>query len=166
MKTCYEASDRGGYHSHSLDPGVVNAYPFGGIMPAFSLKLQALRLTDAYESASCYTWELTKNELRGLSPRGNYTDQATAACRRSYCQLLRIEGATLSAWRILYGRIANYLDWNRYFFFQVAPQFYSRGCVDPWEHMRFLKNSKLRLLRRYCNWEKITIESTVINFGN
>jgi hypothetical protein len=29
-------------------------------------------------------------------PRANYTDRATAACRRSNCQLLRIEGATWS----------------------------------------------------------------------
>jgi hypothetical protein len=36
----------------------------------------------------------------GLSPRANYTDRATAACRRSDCQLLRIEGATWSALRI------------------------------------------------------------------
>jgi hypothetical protein len=34
------------------------------------------------------------NKLRGLSPRANYTDRETAACRRSYCQLLRMEGAT------------------------------------------------------------------------
>jgi hypothetical protein len=32
--------------------------------------------------------------LHGLSPRAIYTDRATAACRRSDCQLLRIEGAT------------------------------------------------------------------------
>jgi hypothetical protein len=32
--------------------------------------------------------------LRGLSLQANYTDRATAVCRRSYCQLLRIEGAT------------------------------------------------------------------------
>jgi hypothetical protein len=38
--------------------------------------------------------------LHGLSPRANYTDRATAACRRSGCQLLRIEGATWSAWRV------------------------------------------------------------------
>jgi hypothetical protein len=38
--------------------------------------------------------------LCGLSPQANYTDRATAACRRSYCQLLRIEGATWSAWQI------------------------------------------------------------------
>jgi hypothetical protein len=40
------------------------------------------------------------DKLHGLSPRANYTDQATAACQRSDCQLLRIEGATWSAWRI------------------------------------------------------------------
>jgi hypothetical protein len=38
-----------------------------------------------------------QNKLHGLSPRANYTDRATAACRRSYCQLLRIKGATWSA---------------------------------------------------------------------
>jgi hypothetical protein len=38
-----------------------------------------------------------KNKLHGLSPRANYTDRATAACRRSDCQFLRIEGATWSA---------------------------------------------------------------------
>jgi hypothetical protein len=37
-----------------------------------------------------------KTKLHGLSPRANYTDRATAACRRSDCQLLRIEGATLT----------------------------------------------------------------------
>jgi hypothetical protein len=35
--------------------------------------------------------------LHGLSPRANYTDRATAACRQSDCQLLRIKGATWSA---------------------------------------------------------------------
>jgi hypothetical protein len=39
----------------------------------------------------------TKLKLHGLSPRANYTDRATAACWRSDCQLLRIEGATWSA---------------------------------------------------------------------
>jgi hypothetical protein len=41
-----------------------------------------------------------RKKLHGLSPRTNYTDRATTACRRSDCQLLRIEGATWSAWRI------------------------------------------------------------------
>jgi hypothetical protein len=38
-----------------------------------------------------------QNKLHGLSPRANYTDRATAACRRSVCQLFRIKGATWSA---------------------------------------------------------------------
>jgi hypothetical protein len=38
-----------------------------------------------------------EKKLCGLSLQANYTDQAKAACRRSWCQLLRIEGATWSA---------------------------------------------------------------------
>jgi hypothetical protein len=56
-----------------------------------------------------------KNKPHGLSPRANYTDRATAASRRSGCQLLRIKGATWSAWRFLYGRILDFLDRSRYF---------------------------------------------------
>jgi hypothetical protein len=29
-----------------------------------------------------------------------------------------------------HSRISGFLDRSRYFFFQVAPQLYSRGCVD------------------------------------
>jgi hypothetical protein len=42
-------------------------------------------------------FEICKKKLHGLSPRANYTDRATAACRRSDCQRVRIEGATWSA---------------------------------------------------------------------
>jgi hypothetical protein len=38
-----------------------------------------------------------KKKLHGLSQRANYTDRATAACRRSDCQFLEIEVATWSA---------------------------------------------------------------------
>jgi hypothetical protein len=41
-----------------------------------------------------------KLNLRGLSPPANYTYRAIAACRRNYCQLLRIQSATWSAWWI------------------------------------------------------------------
>jgi hypothetical protein len=37
------------------------------------------------------------------------------------------EGAAWSARRIPYGRILDFLDRNRYFFFQVARALYSRG---------------------------------------
>jgi hypothetical protein len=40
---------------------------------------------------------LEKTKLHGLSPRAKYTDRAAAACRRSDCQLVRIEGTTWSA---------------------------------------------------------------------
>jgi hypothetical protein len=73
----------------------------------------------------------TKKKLHGLSPWANYTDRATAACRRSYCQLLKIEGATWSAWRIPrpYSRFSRQ---EPLLFYQAAPpQLYSRGWVDP-----------------------------------
>jgi hypothetical protein len=41
--------------------------------------------------------EVVKLKLHGLSLRANYTDRATAACRRSDCQLVRIESAAWSA---------------------------------------------------------------------
>jgi hypothetical protein len=65
-----------------------------------------------------------------MSPRANYTDQATAACRRSDCQLLRIEGATWSAWRIPTAVYSRFSRQEPLFFYQVAPQLYSRGWVD------------------------------------
>jgi hypothetical protein len=37
-----------------------------------------------------------KSKLRGLSPRANYTDPETVACRQSQCQLLWIEGLSRS----------------------------------------------------------------------
>jgi hypothetical protein len=39
----------------------------------------------------------TKLNSVAFSPQANYTDRATAACRRSQCQLLRIEGVAWSA---------------------------------------------------------------------
>jgi hypothetical protein len=41
-----------------------------------------------------------KNSMVWVRERTIPTDRATAACRRSDCLLLRIEGATWSAWRI------------------------------------------------------------------
>jgi hypothetical protein len=72
-----------------------------------------------------------KTKLHGLSPRANYTDRATAACRRSDCQLMRIEGATWSAWRIPSAVFSRFSGQEPLLFYQVAPQLYSRGWVDP-----------------------------------
>jgi hypothetical protein len=57
------------------------------------------RTTSCHSSCPSHN-SLQKKKLHGLSPRANNTDRATAACRRSDCQLLRIESATWSAWRI------------------------------------------------------------------
>jgi hypothetical protein len=54
-------------------------------------------------------------KLHGLSPRANYTDRATAACRRSDCQLLRIEGCHVVSVTDPYGRIFGFLDRSHYF---------------------------------------------------
>jgi hypothetical protein len=62
-------------------------------------------------------------KLHGLSPRVNYTDRATAACRRSDCQLLRKKGAT---------SLRPYSRFSRQeplLFYQVAPQLYSRVYI-------------------------------------
>jgi hypothetical protein len=46
------------------------------------------------KTAAVSKQNVQKKKLHGLSPRANYTDRATAASRRSGCQLLRIKGAT------------------------------------------------------------------------
>jgi hypothetical protein len=54
-----------------------------------------------FEQGKMWSKQTLKNsKLRGQNPRMNYTGRETAACRRSWCQLLRIEDATWSAWRI------------------------------------------------------------------
>jgi hypothetical protein len=99
---------------------LLNASQFG-FRANHSMTLQCMRLTDyvnlnfnnkmstgaalldikkplrLYGTHTCY---IKKNKLHGLSSRANYIDWATAACQRSDCQLLRIEGAMWSAWRI------------------------------------------------------------------
>jgi hypothetical protein len=72
-----------------------------------------------------------KTKLHGLSPRENYTDRATAACRRSDCQLVRIEGATWSTWRIPPTVFLGFLDRSRYFSIKYLLSLYSRGWVHP-----------------------------------
>jgi hypothetical protein len=56
-----------------------------------------------------------KTELHGLSPRANYTDRATAAYRRSDCQLFADRGCHVISVTDPYGRILGFLDRSRYF---------------------------------------------------
>jgi hypothetical protein len=79
-----------------------------------------------------------KTKLRGLSPRGNYTERATAACRRSFCLFLRIESCVVSTIDH-YIRILGFLDRISYLFFKVAPHLHSRGRVDPFRDPLLLR---------------------------
>jgi hypothetical protein len=55
------------------------------------------------------------SKLHGLSPRANYTDLATAACRRSDCQLFADRGCHAVSVTDPYGSILGFLDRSRYF---------------------------------------------------
>jgi hypothetical protein len=78
-----------------------------------------------------WSWKLYfvyKLKLRGLNPWANYSDQRlstklvpTFADRE--CHVVSLTNP--------YGRILGFLDRSSYFFFQEAPQLYSRGWVDP-----------------------------------
>jgi hypothetical protein len=59
-------------------------------------------------------------KIQGLSPQANYTDRATAACRRSSCQLLRMKvpRGKRDGSRRPYSRISNQ---EPLLFYQVAP---------------------------------------------
>jgi hypothetical protein len=72
-----------------------------------------------------------KKHLGGLSPQANYTDRATAACWRSYCRLLWVEGVAYSAQWISTAINLSFLDWSCYFLIQVASQLSSWGWMDP-----------------------------------
>jgi hypothetical protein len=64
------------------------------VTQANSISVHVHSLLRGYAVLSIQT---KQNKLHGLSPRANYTNRATAASRRSGCQLLRIKGATWSA---------------------------------------------------------------------
>jgi hypothetical protein len=53
------------------------------------------------------------NKLRGLSPQANYTDRATAAYRRSWCQLFADRVCRVVSATDTHGRILGFLDRSR-----------------------------------------------------
>jgi hypothetical protein len=74
-----------------------------------------------------FTLFIFKKNLHGLSPRANYTDRATASCRRSDCQLFADRGCHVVIVTDSYGRIIRFSRQEPLLFYQVAPQLYSRG---------------------------------------
>jgi hypothetical protein len=75
--------------------------------------------TQIYMHPPTLTVKLTndtkRKNLHGLSPRVNYTDRATAACRRSDCQLFADSGCHVVSVTDPHGRILGFRDRNRYF---------------------------------------------------
>jgi hypothetical protein len=75
------------------------------------LGLKGLKIHSGdYEECFGGTCLLATAKLHGLSPRENYTDRATAACRRGDCQLLRKEGCHVISMTGPYSRILGFLD--------------------------------------------------------
>jgi hypothetical protein len=66
-------------------------------------------------SWSVGTKDVIKLKLHGLSPPANCTDRATAACRRSDCQLFADRRCHMVSVTDPYGRILGFLDGSRYF---------------------------------------------------
>jgi hypothetical protein len=54
-------------------------------------------------------------KLHGLSQRANYTDRATAACRRSDCQLFADRVCNVVSVTDPYGRILGFIERSCYF---------------------------------------------------
>jgi hypothetical protein len=73
-------------------------------------------------------WMKLKTELCALSPRANYIDRHLSA---TLVPTFADKGCQMASVTDLYGRILGFPNRNRYFFFQLAPQLYSRGSVDP-----------------------------------
>jgi hypothetical protein len=68
-----------------------------------------------------------QNKLRGLSPQANYTDRATGGMSPKLVPTFADKGCRVVSVTDPHGRILGFLDRSRYYFFQVAPQLYSRG---------------------------------------
>jgi hypothetical protein len=58
------------------------------------------------------------NKLPGLNSRANCTDRATAACRRSDCQLFADRECNVVSVTDPYGRTLGFLDRSHYFSFK------------------------------------------------
>jgi hypothetical protein len=79
------------------------------------LKAKCFLNTEGIKSCVKKFWQtllsrILKTKLRGFSLQANYTDRATAACRRSQCQLLWIEDVTWSAQWIPIAVSLDFLD--------------------------------------------------------
>jgi hypothetical protein len=72
--------------------------------------------TEIFASSSLFIFSsIKKTKLHCLSPRANYTDRATAACRRSDCQHFADRRCHVVSVTDPYLCILGFLDRSRYF---------------------------------------------------
>jgi hypothetical protein len=127
-------TNRGGKSGSNSLFHVINAADKPALLTTYGLLLSLLRLSaDRMKSVgwskralqqTCYSspgkniisiLNIRIKELHGLSPRANYTDRATAACRRSDCKLFTDRGCHVVSVINPYGRILGFLNRSRYF---------------------------------------------------
>jgi hypothetical protein len=77
--------------------------------------MQTLELLKIYLLSDLAFNILCHKNLHGLSPRTNYTDRVTAACRQSDCQLFADRGCHVVSVTDPYNRILGFLDRSSYF---------------------------------------------------
>jgi hypothetical protein len=80
------------------------------------------------------------NWLRGLSPRANYTDRATATSRRSWCQLFADRGCHVVSVTDPYGRILGFLNRSRSFSSKQLLNCTHKAEWTPFQTHYFSKN--------------------------
>jgi hypothetical protein len=84
---------------------------------------------------------MNQNKLCGISSRANYTDRLLSVM---LVQAFADRGCHMVSVTDTYDRILGFLDRSRYFFFQVAPELFSRGWVDPVPDPLLRKSSNAR----------------------
>jgi hypothetical protein len=88
-------------------------------------------------------WPEPASELYRPSDRSLSTKLVPTLADRGCCLVSTV---------VHYGRVFGFLDWSRYFFFQVAPQLYSRGWVDPDPDPLLLRKSGSAENRTKSHW--------------
>jgi hypothetical protein len=108
----------------------LKAYGFGRV--AYPFFILYCRSEPDYYYYYYYYYYYSHTQIRGLNPQANYTDRATErpSDRRLSAKLVPIfadRGCHVVSVTNPYGRILVFLDRSSCYFFQVAPQSYSRG---------------------------------------
>jgi hypothetical protein len=110
-------------HCHSLkSPTKLKTCAAGTLLEAVSLPVYRLR------NIRDFTLAHKKTKLCGLSPQYRPSDRhlSTKVVPTFTDRRCHVAGVTDP-----YGCILDFLDWSCYFCFEVAPQLYSQGLVDP-----------------------------------